>query len=145
MKHKSQVIDANPVTTHSDDQMTVIESFINNGKALLKIIMANRYLRMTMNPVIRSLFWFKSLMMPPLAPLPVRGKMRCHSKVKTSKTPDTFWPIFWVKHWLELLWIVQSILPQVSSWHRHHATKRKRTSSSPTWHAQVETCKHFLI
>ena len=47
---------------YSENKMTVIEPFLNNGKAL----MTTRYVRMMTNAFIKSLFKWKLLMMRPL-------------------------------------------------------------------------------
>ena len=47
---------------YSENKMTVIEPFLNNGKAL----MTTRYVRMMTNAFIKSLFKLKSLKMHPL-------------------------------------------------------------------------------
>ena len=45
----------------------IIRQIVGMSEVSDKIIMANRYVRMTMNAIITSLLLFKLLMMPPLA------------------------------------------------------------------------------
>ena len=71
--------------------------------------------------------------------VPVRGKMRCHSKAMTSRTPDTSGQGVSAMRWWGWPWTARWVWLPASSWRRLRATRRTRTSWSPRSRAPART------